>query len=128
MIAKNKKNKKESRYQDLFFSIFLTVLFFGAVGFLIVSNYRIGQKRMEMLNKIDSLKKEIGMLEEQNKNLQAGINNATSTSFQEEKIREQGYQKPGEQNVVVVPPENKQETSTEKPKSWWEKFLEKIKF
>jgi cell division protein FtsB len=128
MIAKNKKFKKESKFQTLFFSIFLSVLFFGAIGFLVVSNYRINQKRSEMLDKIDSLKKEIQDLEQQNQNLQAGISQATSTTYQEEKMREQGYQKPGEQNVVVLPPEKKPETSAEKPKNWWERFLEKIKF
>jgi len=128
MITKNKKFKKQDKAQDIFFSVFLLVLFFGAIGFLVVSNYRINQKRSEMLEKIDSLKKEIQVLEQQNKDLEIGISQATSTAYQEEKMREQGYQKPGEQNVVVLPPENKTATSTEKTKNWWEKFLEKIKF
>lgn len=74
------------------------------------------------------MKKEIQTLEQQNQNLQAGISLATSTTFQEEKMREQGYQKPGEQNVVVLPPEEKATTSAEKAKNWWDKFLEKINF
>jgi cell division protein FtsB len=128
MIAKNRKIKKESKLQNIFFSVFLSVLFFGSVGFLVVSNFRINQKRSEMLDRIDSLKKEIQTLEQQNQNLQTGISQATSTTYQEEKMREQGYQKPGEQNVVVLPPEEKATTSTEKTKNWWEKFLEKINF
>ena len=128
MITKNKKFKKEDKTQDIFFSVFLTVLFFGAVGFLVVSNYRINQKRSEMLEKIDSLKKEIQVLQQKNKGLEVGISQATSTAYQEEKMREQGYQKPGEQNVVVLPPEDKTATTTEKAKNWWEKFLEKINF
>ncbi len=128
MIAKIKKTKKEGKFQDVFFSLFLVIFFFGSIGFLIVSNYRINQKRSEMLSKIESLKEEIGTLEEQNEDLQAGISHATSVSFQEEKIREQGYQKPGEQNVVVLPPENKTVTSTEKSKNLLEKLLEKIGF
>ncbi len=128
MIAKNKKIKKDDGSQDMFFAVFLAVLFFGTVGFLIISNYRINQKRSEMLGKIDSLQQEIQNLEQQNVNLQAGISQATSASFQEEKMREQGYQKPGEQNVVVLPPEGKKGASTEKAKSWWNTLLEKIKF
>jgi len=128
MIAKNKKIKKESRLQNIFFSVFLAVLFFGFFGFLVVSNFRINQKRSEMTDKIETLKKEIETLEQKNKNLQAGISQATSTAFQEEKMREQGYQKPGEQNVVVLPPENKQETSTEQPKTWWQKIWEEFNF
>jgi cell division protein FtsB len=128
MIAKNKKIKKDNRSQDIFFSLFIAVLFFGAIGSLIVSNHRINDKRAEMIDKIEALKKEIQALEQQNNNLQIGINQATSTAYQEEKMREQGYQRPGEQNVVVVPPEKKPEAPLEEQKSWWERFLAKINF
>lgn len=129
MIAKNKKNKKDGRSQEVFFSVLIAALFIAGISFLAISNYRIKEKRTEMIGRIDDLKKQIAVLEEQNNNLKMGISQATSTAFQEEKMREQGYQKPGEQNVVVVPPEQKpEEAPVEKQKSWWEKFLEKINF
>ena len=114
--------------QDVFFFLFLAVLLFGAIGSLVVSNYRISAERAEKLQKIEALKKEIQALEEQNNNLRIGISQATSTAYQEEKMREQGYQRPGEQNVVVVPPEEKPEAPAQEQKSWWEKFLEKFNF
>jgi cell division protein FtsB len=128
MIAKNQKIKSDNRTQDVFFSLFIAILFFGAAIFLIISNHRISAKRAEMIGKIETLKKEIQVLEEQNNNLQIGISQATSTAYQEEKMREQGYQRPGEQNVVVVPPEKKPEAPAEEKKSWWEIFLAKINF
>lgn len=128
MIAKNKKIKKDDRGQDIFFSVFLAILFLGIIGYLIVSGNRIKSERAEMVGKIEALKKEIHDLEQQNNNLQSGISQATSTAYQEEKMREQGYQRPGEQNVVVVPPEKKLEVPAEEKKSWWERFLAKINF
>ena len=128
MIAKNKKIKKDNRTQDIFFSVFLAVLLSGAIGSLIFSNYRINAERAGKLEKIEALKKEIKALEEQNESLQTGISRATSTAYQEEKIREQGYQRPGEQNVVVVPPDKKPEAPAEEQKNWWERFLAKINF
>jgi len=128
MIAKNLRNKKNSKIQDVFFSVVLAALFLGAIASLIISNYRIKAERAEKLEKIEALKKQIEDLEEQNNILQLGISQATSTVYQEEKMREQGYQKPGEQNVVVVPPEKKPEIPVEEQKSWWERFLDKINF
>jgi cell division protein FtsB len=128
MIAKNKKIKRDDKGHNIFFPALLVVLLFCAIGFLIASNYRIITKRTEMIDKIETMKKEITDLEEQNKNLQIGISQATSTARQEEKMREQGYQKPGEQNIVVVPPEKKPEAPVQEQKSWWERFLAKISF
>ena len=95
MIAKNNKIKKDNKAQDIFFSAVMAILFFGAIGSLAVSNYRIKTERAEKLEKIEALKKEIQALEQQNEALQTGIDKATSTAYQEEKMREQGYQKPG---------------------------------
>ena len=129
MIAKNNKIKKEGKNQDTFFSVLIAVFFIAALGFLVVSNYKIKAKRAEMIERINDLKAQIEVLEKKNNELKIGISQATSTAYQEEKMREQGFQKPGEQNVVVVPPEQKpQEEQVEEVKSWWDRFLEKINF
>lgn len=126
MIAKNKKFKKDGDLQNIVFSVFLVILFFSVIGFLIISNYNINKKRSEMLAKIDILQKELRDLEEKNKNLQTGIITAGTDAYQEEKLREQGYQKPGEENIVVLPSESGNATTTEKPKNFFQKLLEKI--
>jgi cell division protein FtsB len=126
MVAKFKKSKKDS-HQTVFFSILIGIFLFGVVGFLIISNLKINQKRTEMINRIETLKKEIQILEEKNKKLKAGILQTESKTYWEEKLREQGYKKPGEEAVVVLPPEENQ-TPTEKEKSFWEKIWEKLGF
>ena len=128
MVAKNRKIKKEGTFQNILFSILIGILFLGAVSFLIVSNLKINQKRTELTEKIESLKKEIQILEEENKKFQAGISQTEKESYWEEKIREQGYKKPGEEAVVILPPEEEKSTSTEKEKNFFEKFLEKLGF
>lgn len=65
-----------------------------------------------MLNQIDELKREAQALQEKNDKLKAGISQTESDTYWEEKMREQGYQKPGEENVVVLPPENQIATTT----------------
>lgn len=128
MIAKNKKIGKKSGFQDIFFSVFLIVIFVGLVGFLVVSDIKINQKRGELLKRIDELKKQAQILEEENENLQTGIIETESEIYQEGKLREQGYIKEGEKAVVVLPPENQNETQTTTEKNFFEKILEKIGF
>ena len=128
MIVKSKTIKKKNSFQDIFFSVLIAIFLFGMIGFLIVSNFKINQRRGELLGQINSLEKEIQALEEKNKELQTGISDTEKESFWEEKLREQGYKKPGEEAVVVLPPQEQNPTSTEKAKSFWEKFLEKIGF
>jgi len=110
----------------MFFAIFLGILFFGIIGFLFVSDWRITQKREELLNKIESLRKEVQQLEEKNQQLQAGISQTENDAYWEEKAREQGYKKPGEEAVVVLPPEENAQAAAEKQKSFWENILEKL--
>jgi len=128
MITKTRRTEKGDSRQNMFFAIFIGVLFFGIIGFLFVSDWRITQKREELLNKMESLKKEVQQLEEKNQQLQAGISQTENDAYWEEKAREQGYKKPGEETVVVLPPQTENSTSTEKEKGWWQTLLGKIGF
>ena len=123
MVAKFRKSKKNP-YQTLFFSIFLGLLFSVMVGFLVFSNWKITQRRAELTTKIEALKKEIQILEEKNQQLRAGILQIEKESYWEEKIRQEGYKKPGEEQVVVLPPEEKELKEEEKnlwnPQNWLE--------
>lgn len=124
MVAK--KFRKENHLpKRLIYSLLIGLSFIAIVSFLIISNLRISQKRSALNVRIDSLKKEIQALEGKNNQLKAGIFEVQSESYQEEKIREQGYKKPGEEVVVVVPPEQKQKEEIP-PKSFWQKILEKL--
>jgi cell division protein FtsB len=126
MVAKRFKKEKQY-FQNIFFSLLLIVLFSGIIIFIIISNIRISQKRTELTARIESLKKEIQVLEEKNKELKAGISQSQEEAYWEEKIREQGYKKPGEEVTVVLPPP-KSEEEKPKEKSLWQKIWEKLNF
>lgn len=81
-----------------------------------------------MINEIQRLQQEIQDLEEQNKDLDSGIEQSKDQTFLEEKAREQGYGIEGEQAVVVLPPKEDNIQNQEKPKSLWQKFLDNFNF
>ena len=124
MITKVKKIK--SPYQNVIFSILLGILASGVIGFLVISTWKINQRRAESTTRIEALKKEIQIREEKNQQLRAGILETTKESYWEEKIRQEGYKRPGEEQVVVLPPEKSQEEEVKVEKNLWQKFLEKF--
>jgi len=124
MVAKIKQPTKKEVRHNIFFSVVIAVFLFGVLGFLIVSNLRIGSKRTEMTNRIDELKQEISQLEERNTQLRAGIIETESDVYWEGKVREQGYKKEGEEAVVVLPPEEETEESIKEEKSLWQKITD----
>ena len=128
MIAKKKKIEKGSVLKKVFYSALIGIFLFVTVGFLVISNFKINQRRGELISQIEELDREIQVLQERNENLKAGIVQAETDIYWEEKLREQGYKKPGEEQVVVLPPENGKATSTVEEKNIFEKFLEKIGF
>jgi len=128
MIANDKKIRRGEKKQGIFFPVFIGILFLGVVLFLIISNLKISQKRSGLLDRIGELNQEIEVLEAKKQELQANINQTQSETYWEGKLREQGYKKPGEEAVVVLPPEEKKEEVTEGESNIWQKFLEKLGF
>ena len=121
MVAKFKKNQKSS--QTVFFSLLLGVLVFSIVGFLIVANWKINQKRSKLTAQIESLYEEIRVLTEQQGQLQAQV---SQTSNLEKEARERlNLKKAGEEVVVVLPAE---EQNTRVEQSFWQEIWDKIKF
>ncbi|MEK9135376.1 MAG: septum formation initiator family protein [Patescibacteria group bacterium] len=127
MVTKNRRNKKGA-LQDIFFAIFLGVLAMGFIAFFIISDLRITQRRKEMLSQIDILQKEIQATQEKNDKLKAGITQIGKDVYWEEKIREQGFKKPGEEQVVVLPPQGSTVEPSQQQKNLWQKLLNKIGF
>lgn len=117
-----KRQERESKV----FSTILILLVSIIAGLLIFSNWKIAKKRKELTAKIKNLKATIEVLEERNKKLKEGISKTEKESFWEAKIREQGYQKPGE-TVVVIKKESQGQESEVASKNLWGKFLEEIK-
>ncbi|PIU98262.1 hypothetical protein COS61_02325 [Candidatus Wolfebacteria bacterium CG03_land_8_20_14_0_80_40_12] len=125
MITKDRKTKKGLR-QNIFFSVLLGVLLLVVVGSLIIANWRINQKRAEYHAQIEALQAELQALETKRQQLQAQISQTAEEDYWEEKIREQGYKKPGEEVVTVLPAE--EETTGEPAKGFWGQVWDKIKF
>jgi type II secretory pathway pseudopilin PulG len=124
MIAKIKKQKRVIKIPS---SVIAVVLLVGALGFLVFSNWNISQKRSVLKEQIEFLKNEIQTAESRRLKLEAGILDTEKDSYWEGKIREQGYKKEGEEQVVVLPP-NGIEKNTVVEKNFWEKFLQKFGF
>jgi len=103
MIAK--KTAKRNSKEDAVFQVIFSILALIFIIFLVASNLKIDKKRKEMLDKISSLKADIQSLQDQKEKLQKGITQTGQESYWEEKARQEGFVKEGENPVVVVPPQ-----------------------
>ena len=63
-------------------------------------------------------------MEAKKQELQANIDQTQSETYWEGKLREQGYKKPGEEAVVVLPPEEQKEEIAEEGKGLWQKIVD----
>ena len=86
MITKTKKIRK--RKFNLIFPIILIIGFLALVGFLVISNLKINQKRADLSARIESLKKEISDLETKNKEMKSGLSQAGEEGYIEKEARE----------------------------------------
>lgn len=127
MITKNIKTSKDE-LKSTVFGLFIVFLIFGAMGFFLLSNINLKDKREGLSLKLQSLRQELQDLEKQNEELKSGINRSDTESFQKEKLYEQGYVEKGAQQVVVVPPEEIKEVKTEEQKNFWQRFFANFKF
>ena len=125
MLAKKRKIKKKNNLKDLFFLIIIVFIFIGFVGFLAFSNLRINQKRTELREKIVDLEREIEFFEKRNEELKTGILETETDPYWQARLYEQGFKRPGEQAIVVVPPEEKQDYSVDsQEKVFFENLLD----
>lgn len=131
MIAKNRKLRKQKSIQNTFLLAISSLFAFVVVLLLIFSNWKIGQQKKELSNKVESLKKEITSLEEKNEQIKKEISQLTNFETFEKEAREKfNLSKPGEKVVIISPiskTEEKEKKSQEK-KNLWQIILEKIGF
>jgi cell division protein FtsB len=127
MLAKKRKIKKKNNLKDLFFLITIVFIFVGFVGFLAFSNLRINQKRAELREKIEELERGIEFFEKRNEELRTGILETETDPYWQARLYEQGFKKPGEQAIVIIPPEEKQDYSSDsQEKVFFENLLDWI--
>lgn len=126
MIAKFKKKKRQSK-PSLISAVFLGVLVLVVIGFLVVSNLRINQRRSVLTSQLEDLRQQLQVLQERKAYLEGKISESAHQDFLEKEGRERfNLKKPGEEVVTILPPEEKGE-ETEKEKGFWEKILGKLK-
>ena len=127
MIAKRRKKKKS--FQEIFLSVLFVFFTLAIIGLLAVSNFKIRERRKELLSQIETLEKEIQNAEKKNQELKAGISESQTEDYLEKEAREKlGLKKPGEEVVAIkkIQSEEKQKEQKEE-KSLWQKILEFFK-
>jgi len=120
MIAKNKKTKKQNKWQDSAFSILLGLFLAVALWFLVSSNLQVNQKRASLISRVEELREEISVLSARNEQLKSGLAQSQDDDYWKGRLYEQGYVVPGEEAVVIVPPPENREVAEEKEKNWLE--------
>jgi cell division protein FtsB len=116
--VKLRKEKKEKKSLEVFLFGFLTIL----IIFLIISNLKIEAKRKELKKEIEELNSKVQILKERNENLKKAISQLKNESYWEEKVREEGYAKEGEEVIVIKKVEEK-EKGKENPETLWQKII-----
>jgi len=128
MIPKKKKLKRKHLWPNIITSVFLIGFVLLVIGFLVLSNVRIYQKRSELKAQINQLGKEVEKLEKQKADLVSGLAQTQGENFLEQEARDTlNYQKPGEEVTVVVPPATTSEQQ-EQPEGFWQGLLKKLGF
>ncbi len=130
MAVKIPRSKKRKSFRFRLILVAGGLLVLGAAGFLAVSNWRIWQDRQATQAKIEELHEQIQILEERRQVLQAGLAAAQSEDFQEEKMRDQGYKKPGEEVIAVLQNESLDATNQNEagPRdSFWFQLWQKLR-
>jgi len=128
MVSNFRKNRKIVSPKGIFLSVFFTALFLIVIGFLLITNLKIGQRRSEAISRAEYLKSEIKRLAEKNKELKENFAQAQSREYLEKVAREQLNLKAIGEEVVVISKENQGEKENDKkegnnfinPRTWWD--------
>jgi len=118
------KKKQKSNPSKKIAIIFFGFLILAVAIFLVVANVKTYKKKKELNAQIESLQSKIAEMKTKNENLQQGISNADDPKYIEKVAREElDLQKPGENVVSFVMPENQDQSPAPAPKSFWQNWL-----
>lgn len=94
------------------------------VAVLVLINFHIYKQKRELISKIKHYQNQIESIKKANQGLKYNIKNADNIDYLEKIAYEQlGEQKPGEQAVIFVAPEQKQKESDSSDAYWTGQFL-----
>jgi len=124
MVADFNKKRKEDFFDKKLLFKAAGVLLIIIIAALVVADIKIYRKRCGLVSQIESYKKQIEDIKKSNQTLQNEIANADNQEYLEKIAYEQlGQQKPGEQEVIFVSPEEKPAPATLQTNSWASWFL-----
>ena len=110
-------------------NIFGFGFFIIIIGFLVVSNIKLSERRDQIGLQTQILKNEIQILEQEKEKLQAQVSQTKLESYLEKEARERfNLKKPGEQVVTFVKEKSEQKQETEQEKGFWDKIFGIFKF
>ncbi len=124
MLPKKRKIKKRQEKEDVFSPILIAFFLIAITIFLVFSNIKINQTRREMAEKVDRLKEKVELMEERNRQLKEGIFETESDAYWEAKLYEQGYKKPGEEAIVIIPPLEEEELIAPEEKDFFQSLID----
>jgi cell division protein DivIC len=114
----NKKQKGKSQFLFKAGAIALVIIFIA----LLFADFKIHQKKQQLVSQIDSYQKQIEEIKNRNETLKQEIENADNPEYIEKVAREQqNMQKPGE-NVVTFVSDKQEQKQEQKPKDFWTNF------
>jgi len=114
----NEKRKGKFLNKKLAFQLGV-ILFILATFFLAFVNFRMYEKKKELVSIINFYQEQIKDLEKGNQELKDGIANIDDIDYLEKIAYEQlGQQKPGEKAIIFVAPEQKAQVPAEQKQAW----------
>jgi cell division protein FtsB len=127
MLAQFRKIERPNKSK--FLNIFGFGFFIIIIGFLVVSNIKLSERRDQIGLQTRILKNEIQILEQEKEKLQAQVSQTKLESYLEKEARERfNLKKPGEQVVAFVKEKSEQKQETEQEKGFWDKIFGIFKF
>jgi len=96
------KIKKKTSLKTKLTALLMGLIALGIIAFLGFSNWRIYGNCRALDDEIEKLKHQAQILDERRQTLKAGLEAAAGETFQEERMREQGYKKPGEEVIAIL--------------------------
>lgn len=131
MAVKIPKIKKRKSFGARLTAALMALAAMAIIAFLAFSNWRIWNNRRDLDTGIKDLQNQVQVLEEHRRTLEAGLEAVQGESFQEERLREQGYKKPGEEVIAILrdpaTSATKQEGGISATDSFWADLWKKIK-
>lgn len=122
MIKEFFKNKKDNLSSTLKILLLVAIL-----AFLTSVNINLYKQNKEKDEQLNQLRSELDQKEERFKDLEESISEVEREEYWESRIREQGYKKPGEEQVVVLPSEEKDSNATTtEDLNFWDKIKERF--